>query len=85
MLADGKTMDDILTESLHGFGLRAGAIALFGGATVVLAMLGVYGGLAIPRNATYSWATKKTCRRDSGCPDPRSQPHRSWIQPSSSR
>jgi putative ABC transport system permease protein len=46
VLADVKTMEAILGDSLRGFGLRAGAIGLFGGAALLLAMLGVYGVLA---------------------------------------
>ena len=46
VLADVKTMETILGDSLSGFGLRAGAIGLFGGAALLLAMLGVYGVLA---------------------------------------
>ena len=46
VLYEIKTMDDIVGESLEGFGLRTGAVALFGGAALVLTMLGIYGVLA---------------------------------------
>jgi ABC-type antimicrobial peptide transport system permease subunit len=39
-------MDEILEGSLDRFRLRAGAVVLFGTATLLLAMLGVYGVLA---------------------------------------
>ena len=40
-------MEAILGNSLQGFGLRMGAVALFAVAALLLAMLGVYGVLAI--------------------------------------
>lgn len=46
VLTEVKAMDDIIGASLEGFGLRAGAVALFGGAALVLTMLGIYGVLA---------------------------------------
>ncbi len=50
VLTDIKTMDEIVATSLEGFSLRAGAVFLFGGATLLLAMLGVYGVLAFTVN-----------------------------------
>jgi len=50
VLTDIKTMDEIVAASLEGFSLRAGAVFLFGGATLLLAMLGVYGVLAFTVN-----------------------------------
>jgi putative ABC transport system permease protein len=46
VLTDVRTMDEILEASLDRFRLRAGAVVLFGAATLLLAMLGVYGVLA---------------------------------------
>jgi putative ABC transport system permease protein len=46
VLTDIRTMDEILEGSLDRFRLRAGAVVLFGTATLLLAMLGVYGVLA---------------------------------------
>jgi putative ABC transport system permease protein len=46
VLADVKTMDRVIAESLSGFSLRAGALVLFGCAALLLAMLGVYGVIA---------------------------------------
>jgi ABC-type antimicrobial peptide transport system permease subunit len=43
-------MEAILADSLEGFSLRTGAVALFGGGALVLAMLGVYGVLAFMVN-----------------------------------
>jgi putative ABC transport system permease protein len=43
-------MEAVLADSLQGFSLRTGAIALFGGAAVLLAMPGVYGVLAFMVN-----------------------------------
>ena len=43
-------MEAVLADSLQGFGLRSGAVALFGGAAALLAMLGVYGVLAFMVN-----------------------------------
>ncbi len=45
-----QTMDGILTESLEGFSLRAGGVALFGVGALLLAMLGVYGVLSFTVN-----------------------------------
>jgi putative ABC transport system permease protein len=50
VLTDIETMDEVVTSSLTGFSLRAGAVTLFGGATLLLAMLGVYGVLAFTVN-----------------------------------
>jgi putative ABC transport system permease protein len=50
VLAEVQTMETILADSLQGFSLRTGAIALFGGAALLLAMLGVYGVLAFMVN-----------------------------------
>ena len=50
VLTEIQTMDAVLGESLAGFSLRAGAVVIFGGATLVLAMLGVYGVLAFTVN-----------------------------------
>lgn len=50
VLTDVKTMDEILDDSLAGFRLRAGAVVVFGAATLLLAMLGVYGVLAFTVN-----------------------------------
>jgi len=50
VLAEVKTMDAVLSQSLEGFRLRAGALVLFGSAALVLAMLGVYGVLAFTVN-----------------------------------
>jgi predicted lysophospholipase L1 biosynthesis ABC-type transport system permease subunit len=50
VLTDIETMDEIVAGSLEGFSLRAGAVTLFGGATLLLAMLGVYGVLAFTVN-----------------------------------
>ena len=50
VLTDIKPMDEVVTSSLQGFSLRAGAVTLFGGATLLLAMLGVYGVLAFTVN-----------------------------------
>jgi putative ABC transport system permease protein len=50
VLTEVQTMEGILAESLQGFSLRAGAVVLFGGAALLLAMLGVYGVLAFTVN-----------------------------------
>jgi len=50
VLNEVKTMDQVLAASLEGFSLRAGAVVLFGAATLLLAMLGVYGVLAFTVN-----------------------------------
>ncbi len=50
VLNEVKTMEQVLDESLEGFSLRAGAVVLFGAATLLLAMLGVYGVLAFTVN-----------------------------------
>jgi ABC-type antimicrobial peptide transport system permease subunit len=49
-LTDISTMDGVISRSLEGFSLRAGAVVLFGSAALVLAMLGVYGVLAFAVN-----------------------------------
>ena len=51
VLAEIQTMETILADSLEGFSLRTAAIALFGGAALLLAMLGVYSVLAFMVNA----------------------------------
>jgi putative ABC transport system permease protein len=50
VLTEVQTMDEIVAGSLEGFRLRAGAVVLFGAATLLLAMLGVYGILAFTVN-----------------------------------
>ena len=50
VLNEVTTMADVLSRSLEGFSLRAGAVVLFGTATLLLAMLGVYGVLAFTVN-----------------------------------
>jgi putative ABC transport system permease protein len=50
VLNEITTMDEVLAGSLEGFSLRAGAVVLFGSATLLLAMLGVYGVLAFTVN-----------------------------------
>jgi putative ABC transport system permease protein len=50
LLVDVKTMDAVLSTSLEGFSLRAGALFLFGATALLLAMLGVYGVLALTVN-----------------------------------
>lgn len=50
VLAEIQTMDEILSASVQGFRLRAGALVLFGTAALLLAMLGVYGVLAFAVN-----------------------------------
>ncbi len=50
VLAEVQTMDEILSASVQGFRLRAGALVLFGTAALLLAMLGVYGVLAFTVN-----------------------------------
>jgi putative ABC transport system permease protein len=50
VLTDIETMDGVIAASLEGFSLRAGAVLLFGSATLLLAMLGVYGVLAFTVN-----------------------------------
>jgi putative ABC transport system permease protein len=50
VLVDVKTMDTVVSKSLEGFSLRAGALFLFGATALLLAMLGVYGVLALTVN-----------------------------------
>jgi len=50
VLDDVETMDARVAESVQGFSLRAGAVALFGTAGLLLAMLGVYGVLSFTVN-----------------------------------
>jgi putative ABC transport system permease protein len=50
VLDEVKTMDAGLAETVQGFSLRAGAVALFALAALLLAMLGVYGVLAFTVN-----------------------------------
>lgn len=50
VLDDVMTMDARVASSVQGFSLRAGAVALFGAAGLLLAMLGVYGVLAFVVN-----------------------------------
>ena len=49
-LTDVKTMERVVAESVRGFSVRAGAVTLFGVAALLLAMLGVYGVLALMVN-----------------------------------
>jgi putative ABC transport system permease protein len=50
VLDEVMTMDARVASSVQGFSLRAGAVALFGAAGLLLAMLGVYGVLAFMVN-----------------------------------
>lgn len=50
VIVEVQTMDAVLSRSLEGFSLRAGAVFLFGTTALLLAMLGVYGVLALTVN-----------------------------------